>query len=117
MPLLAKKGGEKKLAMVRKIKINANFGNIISRKEKITKFNTKFKKRMIGHHCTNRIIIKGCKLRCELFLHYGNIMQNLTYFLFESINNIITEVVKDFRNGRIMMLSTHESHNEFEWDF
>ena len=62
-------------------------------------------------------IMNKCKLRVVLFFHYGNIMQNLNNFLFGSTKNIITEVVKDFRDIKIMMLSTHESHNEIEWDF
>ena len=33
------------------------------------------------------------------------------------MKNIITNTVRDFRDVRVMMLSTHESHNENVWDF
>ena len=99
--------------MARQIKVSAKFGSIISRKAKFAKFNKKIRGKM-RRRCSTDQIMNECKLRGVLFHHYGNIMQNLNNFLFGSTKNIITKDVRDFRDVKIMMLSTHDSHNEIE---
>ena len=71
---MQRRARERKLSMARQIKISAKFGNIISRKAKLAKFNKKYKGKMMRHHHIGWIINR-CDLRQELLHNYGNIMK------------------------------------------
>ena len=96
-----------------KFKVKAKFGNFVL---KYAKFNKGFweMRRRCDHK--NRKMNEYNLVKVS-FHHYGNILWNSNYFPFESMNDIIFQIVRDFQGIKIMILYKHDSHNEFAWDF
>ena len=99
--------------MTIKFKVRAKFGNFVTMFTKLNKGYLEMKRKR-GH--TNGKMSE-CKLRGMSFHHYGNPSKNSNYYPIKSTNDIIYQIVRDFRDVKIMILYSHDSHNEFTWDF